>query len=170
MSVPYITTAGWSGSGKTTFFEQVVAILRGEGLRVGVVKHHHSEALSFDTPGKDSARYSEAGADPVLLVGNRCSAFFEHDSYSHSLESCVARFEGLCDLVIVEGFADETTCGYELVRSAHKVDPILAPERMAGLITDDKRRADEARRLGIALFSLDNPQEVAHAIRARLGL
>ena len=45
--------AGYSGAGKTTLVEQVIATLRLRGLRVSVVKHAHHR-FDIDQPGKDS--------------------------------------------------------------------------------------------------------------------
>jgi molybdopterin-guanine dinucleotide biosynthesis protein B len=55
------TIIGHSGSGKTTLIEKLVRELTQRGLRVATIKHaHHS--VQLDTPGKDSWRYTQAGA------------------------------------------------------------------------------------------------------------
>lgn len=64
MTPATIAISGYSGSGKTTLMEKVVASLRRSGLAVGVVKHD-AHRLVFDTPGKDSYRLRQAGADRV---------------------------------------------------------------------------------------------------------
>jgi len=65
--LPVLAICGESGSGKTTLIERCVHHLRGQGLRVAVAKQS-SRQLAIDQPGKDSARFFEAGAD-LLLVG-----------------------------------------------------------------------------------------------------
>ena len=61
-----IGLAGWSGAGKTTLLARVIPHLRGQGLRVSVIKHAHHK-FDVDTPGKDSWRHREAGAEEVLV-------------------------------------------------------------------------------------------------------
>jgi molybdopterin-guanine dinucleotide biosynthesis protein B len=109
--VPVIVTiTGSSGSGKTTFVERVVPLLRGRGLAVGTVKHA-SHGFSADRPGSDSARHSAAGAEPVLLVGPEGHALFhlnpEPLADPPSLRELVGRYFTDRDLVLVEGFSSE---------------------------------------------------------------
>ena len=66
-AVPVLGFAGFSGAGKTTLVEQLIARLSAGGLRVGVVKHAH-HAFDVDRPGKDSHRHRSAGAIEVLVA------------------------------------------------------------------------------------------------------
>lgn len=64
---------GHSGSGKTTLAEALIRIWRGQGLRVGALKHTgHSHEL--DHHGKDSWRMRESGGEPVAIVTGNCLA------------------------------------------------------------------------------------------------
>ena len=62
--------AGYSGSGKTTLVEQIIPLLRQQGLRVSVVKHAHHR-FDIDQPGKDSWRHRQAGAFEVVIASDR---------------------------------------------------------------------------------------------------
>ncbi|MBS0302818.1 MAG: molybdopterin-guanine dinucleotide biosynthesis protein MobB, partial [Proteobacteria bacterium] len=42
--------AGFSGAGKTTLIEQVIALFKARGLRVSVLKHAHHR-FDIDRPG-----------------------------------------------------------------------------------------------------------------------
>lgn len=66
---------GAKNSGKTTVLEQLVKYLVDDGLRVATVKHT-SHAHRFDTPGKDSHRHREAGADLTIVVSETEVAVF----------------------------------------------------------------------------------------------
>jgi len=61
-----IQVVGDSGSGKTLVVERSVRRLRARGLSVAVVKHSHH---SPDLRGKDSDRFTRAGARVVLFAG-----------------------------------------------------------------------------------------------------
>ena len=52
----------WSGTGKTTYLERLIAALKARGLRVAAVKHD-AHRLELDREGKDSWRFARAGAE-----------------------------------------------------------------------------------------------------------
>lgn len=105
-----VTIRGSSGSGKTTFVERVLPVLRSRGLRVGTVKHA-SHGFTADRAGSDSARHSAAGSEPVLLVGPEGHVLFhlnvEPTVTRPALGELVDRYFGDRDLVLVEGFSSE---------------------------------------------------------------
>ena len=68
--------AAYSGTGKTTLLEKIIALLRQQGLRVATVKHAHND-VDIDQPGKDSWRHRQAGASQVLLVCDRRMALVQ---------------------------------------------------------------------------------------------
>ncbi len=62
-----VSFVGPSESGKTRLVVRLIGALKGRGLRVAAVKRC-SHGFSLDTEGKDSADFSQAGADPVAMV------------------------------------------------------------------------------------------------------
>lgn len=66
---------GGSGAGKTTLAEALIRGLRAGGESVCVIKHAH-HGFEPDTPGKDSWRHRQAGAQAVLAVSERRMALF----------------------------------------------------------------------------------------------
>ena len=116
---------GPSDAGKTTLIERLVPRLAERG-RVGTVKSIHHE-VEVDTPGKDTHRHREAGADAVIGVtpavtfeiasaGKReppsdpdAGWLFDADARTdpelRALEAALARFHRRrYDVVLVEGF------------------------------------------------------------------
>lgn len=55
-----------SGTGKTTFIERLIPLLRERGVRTAVIKSD-SHGFQLDTAGKDTARFSAAGAEAVAV-------------------------------------------------------------------------------------------------------
>jgi molybdopterin-guanine dinucleotide biosynthesis protein MobB len=94
--------AGASNSGKTTLIEKVVAILKTRGLRVAVVKHA-SAGFELDSPGKDSWRFQQAGADAVVLVSPDRMACIKKIAREPTLKELEYLTLG-SDIVIYEGF------------------------------------------------------------------
>ena len=60
---------GLSGSGKTTLIEALIRFYVARGERVAAIKHTH-HALNGENRG-DTARFLAAGAEPVILAGDR---------------------------------------------------------------------------------------------------
>ncbi len=94
--------AASSNSGKTTLIEKVVAILKSRGVRVAVVKHA-SAGFDLDKPGKDSWRFQQVGANPVVLVGPGTIAMIKNIDHEPSNDE-LAQMAGDVDIMIHEGF------------------------------------------------------------------
>ena len=104
--IPVIGFAGFSGAGKTTLIEQLIEELHdAHGLRVGVVKHDGHE-FDIDHKGKDSARFSAAGADVTVITSDTKTAIIEQRRLS--LEAVLLRITDV-DLVLVEGYKHDPT-------------------------------------------------------------
>ena len=64
---PVYTFVAWSGTGKTSYLERLIAELSARGVRVGTIKHDAHE-FEIDKPGKDSWRFARAGAQVVAVA------------------------------------------------------------------------------------------------------
>jgi len=132
-----IGLAGWSGAGKTTLLARVIPHLREQGLRVSVIKHAHHK-FDVDTPGKDSWRHREAGAEEVLVSsGMRWALMHElRGAHEPRLPELLAKLSRV-DLVIVEGYKSEPHRKIEVHRAANG-KPFLFPgdAAIAGVVSD----------------------------------
>jgi molybdopterin-guanine dinucleotide biosynthesis protein B len=118
--------AGWSGSGKTSLIEQVIALLTARGLAVSLIKHaHHS--FDVDHAGKDSWRHRHAGCREVLVSSDqRWSLMHElRGAPELPLETLLGKLSD-CDLVLVEGFKRAAIPKIEIYR-AEVGQPLLFP-------------------------------------------
>ena len=157
--------AGWSGSGKTTVIERIVPLLRGEGLRVSLVKHAHHE-FDIDQPGKDSWRHRQAGCGEVLVSSTvRWALLHElRGDPELTLEQALRRLSP-CDLVLVEGYKRAAIPKLEIHRPAVG-KALLFPEdpRIVGLATDTP---DAFADLPIPVLDLSNGGAIAQFVMAR---
>lgn len=64
-----LSVIGISGSGKTSTVEQIIRGLVKRRYSVGSVKDIHFEAFAMDTPGTNTHRHREAGAELVTARG-----------------------------------------------------------------------------------------------------
>lgn len=128
--VPLIGFAAYSGTGKTTLLEQLIPLLRSRGLHVAVVKHAHHD-FDIDSPGKDSFRLRQAGAQQMLVASHKRSALiteFDDGAVDPSLPLLLQQLnmESL-DLILVEGFRHEPISKIELHRPALG-KPLIFPD------------------------------------------
>lgn len=104
LKIPVIDVIGYKDSGKTSIVEKIIRRISEQGYRTCVFKHVHDPSFSIDTPGKDSWRVREAGAEKVVLVSEKERAVIERfELRGERLESLLALGDGF-DLIILEGF------------------------------------------------------------------
>ena len=94
-----IAFSGPSNSGKTTLILKVAKKFIDDGLKVVVVKHDPGDKAKFDVEGKDSFKFSEAGADVVVMSPTRTTYFSQS---SQGIDE-VIRMIGEFDMLLVEG-------------------------------------------------------------------
>jgi molybdopterin-guanine dinucleotide biosynthesis protein MobB len=96
--------SGFSGSGKTTTICERIRTAVANGERAGAVKHTH-HPLNEEDRG-DTSQFREAGADPVILAGNREAVVFRGSGIDRVAfddpRELLAQFD--VDVVFVEGF------------------------------------------------------------------
>lgn len=102
--------AGLSGAGKTTLIVELIRRFVARGKRVGAIKHTHHE-LNEEHRG-DTARFLEAGAEPVILAGAGEAVIFRRTGGNQGISRArygearelLAHF--VTDVVLIEGFKD----------------------------------------------------------------
>ena len=146
MDIPVISFVGFSGTGKTTLIEKLIRSLKADGVRVAVVKHD-VHGFEMDQEGKDTWRFTQAGADMTLIASPEKSAVL--DQRPGDLWSMLARVHDV-DLVIVEGFKREPITQFGLIRKALGNNLPQPLEHYAAIVTDD--RPDT----GVPIFSLED--------------
>ncbi len=127
-SIPILGFAAFSGTGKTTLLEQIIPLLKQQGLRIALIKHSHHN-FQIDQPGKDSFRLREAGASPVMLISSHRRAIITEfpRAQEPKLDDQLKLFDqSELDLILVEGFKAEAFPKIELHRATLN-QPLLYP-------------------------------------------
>ena len=94
---------GYSGSGKTTLIEKIVKKLSSEGIKVATIKHD-VHGLDIDKEGKDSYRYSKAGANISIVSSPELTVYKYHKELS--LNDIISKIDDV-DLIIIEGYSSD---------------------------------------------------------------
>ncbi|MBN2808680.1 MAG: molybdopterin-guanine dinucleotide biosynthesis protein B [Deltaproteobacteria bacterium] len=115
--IPLLGFIGPSNSGKTTLLTALIAALTAAGLRIGAVKHHH-RPFTIDHQGKDSQRFTAAGARKTVITGPRQTALIELSDRQIELEELAENYLQELDLILVEGFKQKRIPKIEVQRQA----------------------------------------------------
>ena len=102
-----LSVVGYRKSGKTTLVERLVPVLSEYG-RVATVKSLHHD-VEVDTPGKDTHRHRDAGAETVVGITPSLTFSVTPDTREKEgrLQETLAALEADgFDFVVVEGFKE----------------------------------------------------------------
>ena len=162
-----IHIVGRKNSGKTTLVVDLVTVLREQGLCVGTVKHtHHQHQL--DTPGKDSFRHSEAGAEVVGILTPGVDAVFRKAKTSDTSADRYDQIAPLysdCDLVVVEGDSQCAATKVEVWRDAVNEPPLAQTDQsILAVVSDDAVSVDQP------VWSRADVEAIATRVRETLGV
>lgn len=102
-SVPAIAVVARSGTGKTTLVEALIRELRARGRRVGALKHDAHD-FEIDRPGKDSARFTAAGAEVSVIASDAKVAVVRQTPVPLEVDAVLGAYFSGTDLVLVEGY------------------------------------------------------------------
>ena len=152
--IPAFSVVGFSGTGKTTLLVKLIAELKGRGLRVAVVKHDAHE-FSIDHEGKDSWRFTNAGAEVTALVSPARMAFMENRAVP--LDKALDKITDV-DIILTEGYKCGDLPKIAVRRgAAGKPLPLPADECFA-IVTDIPEDTDTP------CFGLDDVSGIADLI------
>ena len=133
--IPVLGFSGYSNSGKTTLIEKLIVSLKSRGLRVAVIKHHSHEELEVDKQGKDSWKFTQAGADISIVSSPKKTAYIEQRTLEFQELICMVHD---VDLILVEGFKKEPITQIGICREKINLDFPSDLERYIAIVTDKK--------------------------------
>jgi len=93
-----VAFTGPSNSGKTTLIEKIAKRLI-SSYKLAIIKNDPSDKAKFDTPGKDSYKFFQTGAEVVVTSPTR-TTYFSHRQ--KSLDEIVDMINDF-DILLVEG-------------------------------------------------------------------
>ncbi len=154
--------SGFSGAGKTTLIEGIIPLLKERGLTVAVIKHDAHE-FDMDREGKDTRRFTKAGADEIMISSQNRSARISERA--RSLKDMI-KDAAWADVILVEGYkdADIKRIGVASKRTDHRL-PFDAKE-FAAIADDDLSLYDDTD--GAMHFELDDHRGITEWIAGEM--
>jgi molybdopterin-guanine dinucleotide biosynthesis protein B len=93
-----VAFTGPSNSGKTTLIEKIAKILIKE-YKVAIIKNDPKDKAVFDVEGKDSYKFSQTGAETVVVSPTRTTYFSKQSRDLKGIINMLGEF----DILLVEG-------------------------------------------------------------------
>lgn len=160
-NIPVIAFAAYSGTGKTTLIEKLILQLKKKGLRLAVIKHD-GHSFEIDHEGKDSWRFSKAGAD-VTVISSREKTAWVAQGRQFSPEELIAGIKDV-DLILVEGYKNGSLPQIGIARRDTGKGFTADIGRFEAIVTDMDVRTD------IPCFGLEDIEGLSKFILERINV
>lgn len=149
--------AGRSGTGKTTLMEKLIAALMQRGYAVGAIKSD-AHGFEIDQPGKDTWRFSRAGARATAIIGPQQYALIQRTEEKKDVHEIAALMQGV-DIILAEGFKSAAVPRIEVVRRELGTTLVSPLPHLVAVATDIRDLAAP-----VPVFALDDIEGIADFI------
>lgn len=154
-----------SNTGKTTLIETLITIFKERGYSVGVLKHD-AHKFEIDKEGKDSYRFTKAGADKMIISSKEKLAMVETIKEEKTVEDILDMF-GEIDLIIIEGFKNNKYPKIEVHRK--DIDSrLLCKDENFDITTFLAVATDEKLNLEILELDINDVNKIADFIEMKI--
>ena len=155
---PAVAFIARSGTGKTTLVEALIVELTARGWRVGALKHD-AHKFEIDQPGKDSSRFTAAGAEVMVLVSDETVAMVSKPKTPEKLDNILQKWFNGLDLVLVEGYKTSDLPKVEIQRAVLD-QPLLSrgefhDPHLVAIVSDEVQVRDQSS--DVPVLPLDSP-------------
>ncbi len=151
-----VAFSGPSNSGKTTAIVKVSNILQDRGFKVCIIKHDPKDKANFDTPGKDSHKFSQTGADVAVVSPNKTTLMKKNSS---TIDEIIELFKDF-DYLLVEGLKTLDLPRISIFRN--KLDESYY--KVTNAIASDETIDDNEIPNHIEKLDLNNPEDLINWI------
>jgi molybdopterin-guanine dinucleotide biosynthesis protein B len=99
-----IAVVGAKKVGKTTTTENLIAELIKRGYKVAAIKHISEPQWTIDTPGKDTYRFGQKGANPIIVLAPNETVTIQKGATEKTTLTTLLKKATDTDVVLTEGF------------------------------------------------------------------
>ena len=162
--IPVLGFAAYSGTGKTTLIERLIKNLKIQGLRIAVIKHD-AHQIDVDREGKDSWRFTQAGAEISIVSSLEKTACIEQRPLR--FEQVIAKVHDV-DLILVEGYKKEPLTQIGICRKETGKDFPDDLSRYVAIVTDIEEIKTDVAKFGfeeidkLTEFIMKNKNDFTH--------
>lgn len=153
--------ASKSNTGKTTLIEKLIKIFKEKNYSVGVLKHDVHK-LDIDKKGKDSYRFTQAGADNVIISSPEKLAMIKTLKQELEIEE-ILKYFGSLDIVLIEGFKNNNYPKIEVHRRDSD-NKLLCEDSNLNISTFIAVASDEELDINVPILDLNDVNSIANFI------
>ena len=160
-NVAILGFSAFSGTGKTTLLNKVIANLAQHKIRIAYLKHAHHN-FEIDYQGKDSYECYHAGARQVLISSNKRFALINRYQKELDLWALVNKLDlDNLDLILVEGFKNEKFKKIELQRAELRRPNLFVNDADIFAVATDSPNIQCDR----VLLDINNAEQISDFVR-----
>lgn len=144
-----VQIVGYKNTGKTTLVCRLTERYKQAGYKVGTIKRDAHD-FQIDTPGTDTWKHQEAGADITAITSSeRTAVMMRHNV---PLDQLIAQMSEV-DVILIEGFKEAAYPKIIMVRSAQDLELLHTLQNpLAAAVWPEAMLTSSA---GIALTAID---------------
>jgi molybdopterin-guanine dinucleotide biosynthesis protein B len=157
--IPIVSVVGKSNVGKTTLLEKLIPELKRRGYRVATVKHD-AHSFEMDTPGKDTWRHRQAGADVVVISSRDKLAMIRRLTDEMSLADIAASITDV-DIILTEGYKRGFAPKVEVSRRVMSTELLCTADELVAIASD------QPFEMAVPQFGLDDVAGLADVLEQR---
>lgn len=155
-----VQIVGYKNTGKTTMVCRLTELFKQAGYVVGTIKHdaHH---FQMDTPGTDTWKHQQAGADVTAIASPEGTAILKRQS--EPLEQLIAQMPE-AGIILIEGFKLAHYPKLVLLRTPDDL-PLLELTSIIGIVAWPEAAASiDGNRLHVPVFDMNHIEKIFHFI------
>lgn len=164
---PAVSFIARSGTGKTTLVTKLISELKSRGYKVGAIKHD-AHKFEIDHPGKDSYRFTESGADSMLISSSSKLALVKQYEKPPQIEEMIRDYFADVDIVLIEGFKQIGLPKIEVHRQEHGATLLCRGEKYDSSLL--AVASDSDLDLDVPLLDLNRPDQVVDFLVSSFAL
>ncbi|MFT5875826.1 MAG: molybdopterin-guanine dinucleotide biosynthesis protein B [Clostridium sp.] len=154
-----------SNTGKTTLIEKLIKIFKIRNYKVGVLKHD-AHKFDIDKEGKDSFKFSTAGADNVIISSSEKLAMIQKVEREVPINEILLLFKDV-DIILMEGYKNNNFPKIEVHRKCIDSN-LLCKNPKYEFSQIIALASDESVEVDIPLLNLNEANSICDFIEGRL--
>ena len=155
MPPPVICIVGNSKSGKTRLMEVLIKGLKNRGLRVGALKYHKHGDFEIDVEGKDTWKYTKAGAGTVAITSSVKFAVIKNENATTDIDEICEKYFDDIDVILADGFTQSDKPRIIVVEN--EGDEVIFEKRCRVISITEEKSMDLKHILNSVIEFLDRP-------------
>jgi len=135
--------------------EVLIKGLKNRGLRVGALKYHKHGDFEIDVEGKDTWKYTKAGAGTVAITSSVKFAVIKNENATTDIDEICEKYFDDIDVILADGFTQSDKPRIIVVEN--EGDEVIFEKRCRVISITEEKSMDLKHILNSVIEFLDRP-------------